>query len=89
MRFYKSSNRCRWCGEIPEECECSRGANGEIEKGIKEIRGLAIGIVQTADDQLIGPRDRPNVADVIADCAGLAETIKDKADSLMELEGRG
>ncbi len=100
MRFYKHAddfpptnvelpNVCQWCGEIPEDCDCNKGEG--INAGLKEIRGLAIGIVQTADDQLVGPRDRPNVGDVIADCAGLAETIKEKAERLMEKydEGRG
>ena len=82
MRFYKSANRCRFCGEIPEDCECNRGEG--INEGLKEIRGLAISIINTADDQLVGPRDRRNVGDVIADCAGLAQTIKDKAVRLME-----
>ena len=74
-------NCCQWCGEIPENCTCNRGEG--INEGITEIRGLAIGIVNTTDDQLIGPRDRPSVGDVIADCAGLAGTIKDKADRLL------
>ena len=82
-------NVCQFCGEIPEDCTCDRGES--INRGIKEIRGLAIGIINTADDQLIGPRDRLDVGCVIADCAGLAETIKDKADKLMAQyeEGRG
>lgn len=25
--FYSTENRCRHCGEIPEDCECSRGKN--------------------------------------------------------------
>lgn len=83
------NNVCRWCNEIPEDCECNRGKG--INEGITEIRGLAINIINTADDQLVGPRARPDVGEVISDCAVLAETIKDKADRLLEKyeEGRG
>ncbi len=80
-------NVCRYCGEIPEDCTCSRGkdTDKDLIEGIKEIRRLAESIIDTADDQLKGPRDRPDIGCVISDCAGLGETINIKADKLMFL----